>query len=385
MRYLIVLTFCTIIFAGKASGQATEVSPANAAITNSIDSLVQTLITNKQTAGFMLGIENDHQQPFVKAYGIADLTTGKPVNVASEFRIASITKPFTAVALMTLVEQGKVGLYDKLSKYFKDYPKGDSITIYQLLSHTSGIPNWWEGETPANTPGNFPMCKNPHLYLQAMKKPFLFEPGTKHSYSNSGYVLLGEIIEQVSGLPYMDYLKAHVLSKAGMHQTLWDEGHDLDDTWAKGYQKINDTTFKEPTNYTMPYTAGSLRSTAADLIKFLDALYSGKIIKKSSLQKMTTYALTSSGKPVDEAMFFPNNFVPPPPPAYLKRYGYGLGFTLTEIYGTPIVWHTGGIAGFNSIMLYIPKSKTKIILLANTENGVIPIWEQLQQLMVRYQ
>lgn len=383
MKLQISLLLSSLLLTGSAFGQSPQLQ--DKPIIQAIDSLVQTLLAKKQTVGFMLGIQHGSRKPFLKEYGLADVRAQKPVMSTSKFRIASLTKPFTAVAVMRLIETGQLNLQDKLSRFFKHYPKGDSITIYQLLSHTSGIPNWWEGEMPASTPADFPMCKSQHLYLQDMKKPFLFEPGTKHSYSNSGYVLLGEIIEQVTGMHYIDYLHSAIFKPAGLHHTLLDEGIDRDETWAKGYQKTNDTLFTEPKGYTMPFSAGSLRSNPEDLIKFLDALYQGKIIKKSTLAQMTTYALTRSGTPVYDAMYFPATFTPPPPPAYLKKYGYGLGFTLMEIYGTAVVWHSGGIAGFNSILLYLPKSKTKIILLANTENGVIPIWEQVQKQIIKFE
>jgi D-alanyl-D-alanine carboxypeptidase len=351
-----------------------------------IDSLVQTLINSKKSLGFMLGIKEQDKKPFLKEYGQTDLATKKAVTNNSEFRIASVTKPITAVAVMTLIENGKLKLSDTISKFFADFPNGDKITIYQLLSHTSGIPNWWEGEMPKDEPKDFPMCKQPHLYLAKMKTASFFEPGTKHCYSNSGFVLLGEIIEMVSGMSYGDYLKKNIFAKANMKHTEVEYKPNTNKNWVKGYKQNNpsDTTFSDPDIYTMPFAAGCLRSNSADMINFLDALYKEKLVKKSTLELMTKYAETKNGIPVYDALFFPNNFTPPPPPSHVKKYGYGLGFNLMEIYDTPIVWHSGGIAGFNSILIYIPKSKTKIVFLSNTENGIMPIWEDLQKEIVKF-
>jgi D-alanyl-D-alanine carboxypeptidase len=116
----------------------------------------------------------------------------------------------------------------------------------------------------------------------------------------------------------------------------------------------------------------------------MNALHSGKLIKRSNLKAMSSSALTSSGVPVHEAVYFPEDMSPPTPPPHIKKYGYGLGFSLMEIYNIPVVWHSGGIAGFNSIMMYLPQSKTKIVLLSNTENGIMPVWEDLQKIIATF-
>jgi D-alanyl-D-alanine carboxypeptidase len=351
-----------------------------------IDSLIQSLIANKKSAGFMLGIQEKGAKPYFKTYGVTDVETQQLLTSASIFRIASVTKPFTAVAIMQLIEKGKLSLTDKLSTFFKDFPNGDKITIYHLLSHTSGIPNWWEGEMPSDEPKDFPMCKEPHLYLQRMKNTSFFEAGTKHSYSNSGYVLLGEIIEIVSGMSYENYLKTHIFNKAGMTNTMVENEQNKNINWVKGYKQNSptDTVFSAPDVYAMPFAAGALRSNPADLLRFMNALNNGKLLKRANVKAIQASALTSSGVPVYDAVFFPKGMTPPTPPAHIKKYGYGLGFSLMEIYGVPVVWHSGGIAGFNAIMMYLPQSKTRIVLLSNTENGIMPVWEALQKVIAAF-
>jgi len=133
-----------------------------------IDSLIRGLISDKKTAGFAYGIKIGESAIISKQYGLADIEKRLEVQQANQFRIASVTKPITATTALKLVETGKLSLSDPLSKFFQNYPNGQNITIYHLLSHTSGIPNWWDGELPKNAPTTFPMCDNPHLYLQKM-------------------------------------------------------------------------------------------------------------------------------------------------------------------------------------------------------------------------
>lgn len=351
-----------------------------------IDILISKLIDSNQSLGFMFGIKQPGEKAILKNYGRVETSSKKLVDEHTEFRIASITKPITAVAVMTLIEKGQLKLTDTISTFFKNFPKGNKITIYQLLSHTSGIPNWWEGGMPSNEPKDFPMCKQPHLYLEKMQNTSFFEPGTKFAYSNSGYVLLGEIIEMVSGMSYENYLKKYIFSKANMLHTEVEYTNSAKEQWAKGSVKNNpkDSVFSDPAIYAMPFAAGALRSNTSDLIKFIEALYGGKLVKKSTLSLMTGYAKTNKGVPVYDAVFFPNNVTPPSPRPNIKKYGYGLGFNLMDSYNVPFVWHSGGIAGFNSILVYIPFSKSTFVFLSNTENGIMPIWEDLQKEMIQF-
>lgn len=348
---------------------------------NRVDSLAQSLIVNKKTSGLMLAIKIDNAKTFSKEYGYSNVEIKKQVNSTDEFRIASVTKMVTAVAIMQLIEQKKLELKDTISKFFKDFPNGNKITIYQLLSHTSGIPNWWdeEGGLPENKPDDFPMCKEPHIYLQQMRKMSFFEPGTKYFYSNSEYVLLGEIIEKLSGMTYEAYLKKNIFHKAKMRYTEVEYSFNSKPSWAQGYKLINtnDTTFSKPDSITMPFAAGALRSNSTDLLKFVDALFNGELIKQSTLQLMTKYAVTNSGLPVYDAMFYPNGANAPKRPDYIKKYGYGLGFSLMEVYGQPLVWHNGSISGFSSNLIYMPNTKTTVVLLSNTEKGSATIWQEV--------
>jgi len=347
-----------------------------------IDSLIRKLIAGEHSPGFALGIQVRDEEPIIKVYGFADLRNHVKVTLSHQFRIASVTKPFTAVAILKLVELGKLSLEDKIDKFFPTYPNGENIAIYHLLSHTSGIPNWWEGQMPANVPGSFPMCDSPHRYLQQMKNHALFLPGKFYKYSNSGYVLLGEILEKVAGQKYEEFLAAHIFKSAGMTSTEMEHINDPSEKWVKGYaiDSSKNSPFIDPLVYPMPFSAGGLRSNASDLLKFFSALKAGKIVSPALFSKMISYALLNSGRPVYEGGYRAPGAKPAGVHADMERRGYGLGFHLMDLYKTPVYYHSGGIAGFNSYLMHIPANNTTIVLLANAEDGIIPALKDIRKI-----
>jgi D-alanyl-D-alanine carboxypeptidase len=348
-----------------------------------IDKLISELVTDNKTVGITYAININDSIITSKSYGFTNLETKTEITKNDEFRIASITKPFTATAIMQLVEKDKLSLNDTLSQFFPNLPNSNKITIYQLLSHTSGIPDWWEGEMPKDEPKNFPMCKNPHFYIERMKKISLFEPGTFHYYSNTGYVLFGEIIEIVSGLSYSDYISQNILIPSGMKNTEMEDVEKSSKNWVAGYAYNTEfkNPFTKPQYYHMPFSAGGLRSTATDLMSFMKSLNSGKLVTKKSLEMMTTYALLNNGQSVYEKLFSPNGNKPDFP-SNIEKFGYGLGFQIIQNYDTKVISHGGDIAGFNSVLMYIPKSKTTLVLLSNTENGILSNLQEIEKLVI---
>lgn len=336
-----------------------------------IDSLVKSLVANNKSVGGVLGIQIGNDQPIIETYGFAELENNRKVIDNDQFRIASITKPFTATAVLKLIESEKLALENTIDKFFPNFPKGSEITIYQLLSHTSGIPNWYEVAMPSETPNNFPMCPEPHQYIEKMSNTSLFDPGALYSYSNTGYVLLGEIIEVLSGKTYENYLREEIFEPAGMIDTEMERKENSSAQWVKGYgyDTSLDNPFTKPEEYAMPYSAGGLRSTAADLLKFMKAFNSDQLISKELKQLAISYAKVNDGKDVDEDRFyFPEDFERPNPPSWMQKYGYGLGFERMDIYQTAIVSHGGSIAGFRTLMMHRPDGNVTMVLLTNTGN-----------------
>ncbi|MFS4467558.1 serine hydrolase domain-containing protein [Maribacter sp. 2210JD10-5] len=351
-----------------------------------IDSLIRGLITEKKSAGAILGIQVTDNHPVIKTYGFADISMKKEVDKNHQFRIASITKPFTAVAILKLVEDKKLALEDTLDKFFPNFPNGNEITVYQLLSHTSGIPNWYEAKMPKETPPDFPMCFSRQKFISKMSPSSLFPPGTLYSYSNTGYVLLGEIIEMVSGITYENYLQEAIFEPSGMTDTEMEREGNESEQWVMGYgyDSTLENPFIQPEQYAMPFSAGGLRSTAIDLLRFIEALNDDKIITKGLRNSAMSYAKVKDGNDVDEDRFyFPEDFKRPDPPSWMQKYGYGLGFEVMQIHNTEVVSHGGSIAGFRTLLMYIPESSATMILMTNTGNpgGYSDITVDLQRLV----
>ena len=359
-------------------GSCNKYDPATAA--DRIDGLLLELMEDHRSAGLSFALQIDDSLTMNGVYGFANYEEEEPIEQHSRFRIASITKPITATAILQLQEQGLLSLQDKISGYFPNFPKGDSITVYHLLSHTSGIPNWWEGGMPADEPADFPMCQNPHSYLERMQTPSLFEPGTHHYYSNSGYVLLGEIIEIVTGQTYEQFIRSNIFEPAKMNHTEMEYiERAIPQNWAKGYAWApEEPHFIAPEVYHMPYSAGGLRSTSIDLLRFLTALLEGELLDTSTVRQMMSYAILDNGQVVHEQLFSPEggaqHF-----PKYIRKWGYGLGFQIAENFGQKFVFHGGCIAGFNSVLIHTPHNNTKLVILSNTEDGILARLQKIEK------
>jgi CubicO group peptidase (beta-lactamase class C family) len=286
---------------------------------------------------------------YKKGLGLANMEWNIPNEPDTKFRLGSITKQFTATLILQLVEQGKVKLDGKVSDYLPEYRKdtGARMTIHHLLSHTSGLPNY------TAQPGFFEtVSRNPFTVSEFVKKyasgDLEFEPGTKFSYSNSGYFLLGAIIEKVTGKPYEQVLKENILDRVGMKNTGYDHYNTLLPKRASGYVKLPGGYQNAPyLDMTIPYAAGSLYSTVEDLYLWDQSLYDDKILSARS----------------KELMFKPN----------LSDYGYGFAITKADIgpnkRAVPVIAHDGGINGFSTTIMRLVGDKDLIVLLDNTSGG----------------
>lgn len=261
------------------------------------------------------------------------------------FQIGSITKQFTSAIILQLQEQHKLSVQDKLSKYISDYPNGDSITIENLLTHTSGIYNYTNDDAYMQNSSANPI-KLETLISLFKNKPLYFSPGSKYSYSNSGYVLLGYIIEKVTVKSYFTVVKENIFKPLGMTHTGFDFKNLKSPNKATGYLKLTTKNIQAApvVDSSVSYAAGSIYTTAGDLYKWDRALYTNKIIHDSSLQKAFT--------------------------PYKNNYGYG--WVIDSSYGKKVVMHEGGIFGFVSFIARIPADETCIILLENEQSSGLP-------------
>ena len=310
-----------------------------------IDELMKAYNSYRQFNGAVLVAENG-KVIFKKGYGLANMEWNIPVEPDTKFRLGSITKQFTSMLVLQLVQEGKIKLEGKLTDYLPDYRKdtGDRISIHQLLNHTSGIPSY------TGLPTFFQdVSRNPYSVSDFVKKfasgDLEFEPGTKWAYNNSGYFLLGAIVERVTGKPYEQALKERILDPVGMKDTGYDHHETILAKRASGYEKRPGGYVNAPyLDMSLPYAAGSLYSTVGDLYLWDQALYTDKLLSPQ----------------LKELMFKPG----------LSDYAYGWVVQKAPLgaQGEPvtIIQHGGGINGFNTVITRLPESKNLIVLLNNT-------------------
>lgn len=295
------------------------------------------------------------------AFGMANMEWEIPNTPDTKFRLGSITKQFTSTLVMQLVEQGKVKLDGKLSDYLPAYRKdiGEKVTIHHLLTHTSGIPSY------TDLPRFFEdVSRNPYKVDEFVKKfasgDLQFEPGSKFAYNNSGYFLLGAIIEKVTGKPYEQVLKENILDPVGMKNTGYDHYNTILSKRAAGYSKTPDGYVNAPyLDMSLPYAAGSMYSTVEDLYLWDQALYMDKVISAKSR----------------ELMYKP----------FLEGYAYGWDIRDASFKQNdqPVqrISHGGGINGFATIISRFPKEKYLIVLLDNTGQSMDPLAEKIARVL----
>jgi CubicO group peptidase (beta-lactamase class C family) len=276
------------------------------------------------------------------------------------FRLGSITKQFTAVAILMLAEQGKLSVSDEITKYLPDYPTRDhKITIEHLLTHTSGIKSY------TSIPEWRPMWRK-DVTLKEMidlfkDKPMDFAPGERWSYNNSGYVLLGAIIEKVSGQSYKDFIEKNIFAPLGMKHSFYDDTERIVPRRVSGYSKGKDGFANaEYLSMSWPYAAGSLMSRVDDLAIWDAALYTEKLIKQQSIKRAWTPYTLKDGKPT--------------------KYGYGWG--ISSIGGHRAITHSGGIHGFSTVGLRLPDDRVYVAILTNRQLGLGDLGQKVAAIAV---
>jgi CubicO group peptidase (beta-lactamase class C family) len=301
------------------------------------DSLVTAYARNGKFNGVVLVAKNGEIY-YKKAFGYRDAEQKIQHDVNDIFQIGSVTKQFTAAIIMQLENEGKLSLNDHLEKYFPGFPNGNKITIEHLLTHTSGLHNYTDDTVLT---GKADVTKNYSRdeMLKILKKyPADFEPGTKWSYSNSGYSMLGYIIEKVTRKPYEKVVRERILQPLGMTNSGFDFTHLKNKQRSKGYFSVGDVINPAPVvDSTIAYSAGALYSTVDDLLKWERAIFTDKILPQSAWKKVFT--------------------------PYKNNYGYGWG--IGNSYDREYMAHSGGIHGFSSYILRYPQDQLVVIMLDN--------------------
>ena len=275
-----------------------------------------------------------------KGYGMANYELGVPNSPETKFRLGSVTKQFTAMAILQLEERGKLKVTDTVKSVFPDYPGGEKITIHHLLTHTSGIPNF------TDSPDYLKTQTLPSPVLQTVERfknlPLDFAPGERFSYSNSGYILLGAIIEKVTGRPYEEYVRENIFRPLGMEGTGYDHAETLLKNRASGYEfpadEMANATYID---MSIPHAAGALYSTVEDLYKWDRALDTDKLLSPAAMTRL---------------------FTP-------FKGTYACGWTIGSFAGHKTIGHGGGINGFTTDIVRFPDDDACVIVLNNFATG----------------
>lgn len=315
-----------------------------AQLAKKIDSIIQTEFNNPNDPGGVFLVSKKGKTLYEKAFGKANLELDVNMTPQHVFQIGSMTKQFTAVSILILESQGKLTVNDPISKYIPDYPSGNSITIHHLLTHTSGIKDFTKMKTISEIAQKE---MSPKMMVDFFKnEPVDFKPGEKFEYNNSGYVLLGYLIELVSGEKYEDFIRKNIFEKAGMRNSYYASDRKLIKNRAYGYHKksegyVNRTII----SFSVPFASGSLMSTVEDMVKWQGALNQNIFLKPEQIRKAFT-------------KYKPNNG---------EEFTYGYGWHLKEINGVSTREHGGSVFGFKSMAVYIPDEDVYVIGLSNCD------------------
>jgi len=324
--------------------------PSRAVVAARLDSLARAVQHTRPIASLAVAVMRGDDTLLATGYGFADLENEVPATARTVYRLGSLTKQFTAVAIMQLFEQGKVALDSPMTVYLPAFPtQGHRVTVRHLLTHTSGIKSYtslgpeWQDKVRLD-------LTHEQLLALIRDKPFDFSPGDRFLYDNSGYYLLGMIIEQVSGQTYGDYLRDHVFRPLGLSSTSYCDERPLIKRRARGYVRADSAggfANADPLSMTQPYAAGSLCSDVLDLLVWERALQTNRLISAASYAQMITPGKLNNG----------------------TTTGYGFGLGLSQLDGHRRVSHSGGINGFQTELDYYPDDSLTVVALINTEGS----------------
>ena len=328
---------------------------------NAVDAYLEASADAKQFSGAVL-ITQRNCLPISRCYGLANREHRVANMPTTKFRIASVTKQFTTAAILQLQEKGLLDVQAPISNYLTDYPEGDRITVHHLLTHTSGVPGYLRPENESDAREwirqSFTL---PQLISRFQSRPLDFAPGEQFRYSNSGYVLLTQIIESVANQSYADYLQANIFTPLELNATGYERTQAVIANLAQGYSLTDDGTYvnASPFDMSIPQGAGGLYSTTADLARWTQWLH-GQAAESS----VESSVLSTAAK---ERLMQPAVLVEP---ETSDDTFYGYGMVIDSQFGQRHVHHSGRINGFESSLAHFPESSLTIAVLSNLETGV---------------
>ncbi|MFJ6485574.1 MULTISPECIES: serine hydrolase domain-containing protein [unclassified Streptomyces] len=326
-----------------ASDGFAQLTPA---VTRQLDAAIKKVLAEAKIPGVIVAVSAPGKGDYVRSFGIADKATGAPMTPNLNMRIGSVTKTFTVTALLELVDEGKVGLDDPIGKYVDGVPNGDRITLRELAGMRSGLFNYSADEDffKALTSDPDRRFTPQELLDYSFKHPVLFEPNAKFYYCNTNLILLGLVVEKVSGVPLDRFIDREVVEPAGLKHTVFPTGPEFPSPHAHGYTnqtasgKVEDSTDWDPS---WAWAAGAMISDLPDLRSWAKTLATGTLL---------TPATQAQRLDVVDA---------------LPGTGYGLG--IFNVQGW--IGHNGSLPGYGSLVLYLPESKATLVVLLNTDIG----------------
>jgi CubicO group peptidase (beta-lactamase class C family) len=327
-----LLCVCLLAFGGAARAQE-DLLPK-------FDEYAQAAAKAERFSGAIL-VAREGKVLVSKGYGMADVENDVPNTPETKFRLGSITKQFTAASILLLQERGKLSVQDSICKYVAPCPEAwQPVTIHHLLSHTAGVPDF------TGLPDYQKTMREPapveSLIARFRALPLDFKPGEDWKYSNSGYVLLGHVVEKVSGKSYESFLRENIFEPLKMTSTGYDHANEIVKRRARGYAAGPDGPVNAAyLDMSIPFSAGGLYSTVGDLYLWDQALYGEKILKKSSLDAMFTAV----------------------------RHDYGYGYGVAKLFNHRVLAHGGGIEGFRTSINRFPDDRVTVIVLSNYEGA----------------
>jgi len=335
MKKILTLFIVTAISFSFSQAQTFEVK---------VDSLLSQIFKDKNGPGGVFMVAKNGKPVYQKAFGNANIELDVKMAPQNVFQLGSMTKQFTAIAILMLVEQGKMDLQKPISTYIPDYPIGDKITVHHLLTHTSGIKDFTKMKSLNQIAQQ---NLSPKQMVDFFKnEPVDFSSGEKFEYNNSGYVILGYLIELVSGDTYENYINKNIFQKIGMKHSRYASDAAIIKNRAYGYQqKTTGYVNKTAISFSIPFSSGALMSTVDDMLLWQNALNKEVLLKPETIKKAFTKYKLNNG----------------------EIFNYGYGWHLKDIDGIATREHGGSIFGFKTMGVYIPDQDIYVLGLSNCD------------------
>lgn len=371
MRKFLITGLCALLLASPAAGAvepascpaipAKGVAPPDPLLGKAVDGLFQGAVRDGMGTGYAVAVADDAGRIlFARAYGQADLENDIPVRADNVFRVGSISKEFTAAAILLLADRGKLSIDDPVSNYIDGFPD-TKITLRHLLSHTSGLRNYTNAQFRLKDGRLQRTMPEMVAYILAQPDLLTFPPGSKYSYSNSGYYLLGAVIEKVTGQGYAQFIRSELLDPLSLTHTDFDTDGTLVPGSVRGYERQAEAPTGTVNAMIMSPSvagpAGALHSTVGELICWNRALMGGRILSPTTLEQMARPGLGD----------------------------YGLGLMIrTDADGLRSVGHFGAINGFQAALFTLPAQKLTFAILGNRMQSVMPLTPAFQKALVTF-